>query len=91
MRKEAFASAYKNLAVTQCFIATSLVDVTGLETLDRLRSFRDRELAESALGRAFVRSYYRWGPALARVIDRLPRSARVAAGRALSAFARSLP
>jgi hypothetical protein len=54
-----------------CFVATVAFG-EGAPELDVLRCFRDRTLLASAPGRAFVRWYYRDGPALARIVERTP-------------------
>lgn len=53
-----------------CYIAT-LVYGEGRE-VDALRSFRDRVLRPSALGRGFILAYYRTAPAVCRLLDRRP-------------------
>ena len=82
-----FKSAYSTLTGEKCFIATSLIDVCDLETLPRLRGYRDETLMSSRVGRTFVRSYYRSGPTLARLTNRLPGAVRLALGRALDFLA----
>jgi hypothetical protein len=37
-----------------------------------LRRFRDLVLMQNAVGRRFVSAYYRYGPVLARWVNRLP-------------------
>lgn len=54
-----------------CFVATVAFG-EGAPELDTLRAFRDRVLAENAVGRAFIRWYYRDGPALAEVVKAHP-------------------
>ena len=44
-----------------CFIATVSYGSPMASELTTLRSFRDRFLLTSELGRAFVKGYYRWG------------------------------
>ena len=44
-----------------CFIATAAYGSPMGTDLDLLRAFRDQILWPTALGRAFVRSYYGWG------------------------------
>lgn len=54
-----------------CFVATAAFG-EGAPELAVLRRFRDRVLARSAGGRAFIAWYYREGPALAAVVRRRP-------------------
>lgn len=53
-----------------CFVATVVYGDPNAEQLAILRSFRDKRLARSALGRSFVRAYYRIGPQAAAVVSR---------------------
>ena len=82
-----FKSAYTTLTGEKCFIATSLMDVCELDTLPSLRGFRDHALMKSWIGRAFVRSYYRCGPMLARFVNHLPETLRRGLGSALDFLA----
>ena len=66
-----------------CFVAT--VAYGGANTLEvqALRAFRDQRLSRSATGRCLIRVYYRWGPGLARIVQRssiLRRGVRFALG-----------
>lgn len=54
-----------------CFVATVAFGEEAPE-LDTLRAFRDRVLARSVPGRAFIGWYYREGPALARFVAARP-------------------
>lgn len=60
-----FWEAYKAAGGTDpggfCFIATAAYGSPMGAELDLLRAFRDQILWPTALGRAFVRSYYDWG------------------------------
>jgi DNA-directed RNA polymerase subunit RPC12/RpoP len=55
-----------------CFVATIAYGDDDLVEVHLLRLFRDRYLTRSRLGRGFVWAYYRFGPYLAWVIDRVP-------------------
>jgi Chitobiase/beta-hexosaminidase C-terminal domain len=54
-----------------CFVATALFGPLSPEVAI-LRTFRDERLAVHALGRAFIRTYYRHGPGLAALSLRFP-------------------
>jgi len=86
--KEELKNAYKVLAVSKCFIATELVDVTDVDTLPRLRVFRDRVLRRSKSGRAFTAWYYRNGPWMARVMAHMPHLVRRTVGIVLDRIAK---
>lgn len=88
--KSDFKNAYKLIATSKCFVVTSLVDVTELETLSRLWRFRDERLASTLFGRTLIRAYYVTGPWLAKFADRLPMRGRVTLGRLIDAVARRL-
>jgi hypothetical protein len=85
-----FKNAYKVLGGGKCFVATALMEHSDPQTIPRLRAFRARALMRSPTGRAFVRWYYRRGPALAARVERLPVPARRAMASALDILARSL-
>lgn len=76
-------AAYVRLTGSKCFVATSLVDVCEDETLETLRRFRDERLRRTRVGRSIVARYYRLGPRMALVMDRMPGAVRWAAGRGL--------
>mgnify|MGYP003393674209 CR=1 FL=1 len=71
-----FKAAYIELAGNKCFVVSSLVDVIDGEAISYWRGFRDERLQSSRPGRAFVRFYYRVGPAMAFVVDKMPRAVR---------------
>ncbi|HLD99059.1 MAG: hypothetical protein A2428_11000 [Bdellovibrionales bacterium RIFOXYC1_FULL_54_43] len=89
MHKPEFKNAYKMLGGDgNCFVATALTDVIDPGTLPRLRTFRDRTLSRSRLGRGLVGWYYRNGPKLARWTDCLPQPGRKVLGSLLDVLSR---
>ena len=56
-----------------CFIATAAYGDIDAPEVDQLRRFRDRSLMTNAVGRGFVRTYYRVSPPIARLIARKPK------------------
>lgn len=85
-----FKAAYTALTGEKCFIATSLLDVTSIDTLPRLRSFRDARLIRSGVGRAGVRLYYWISPLLVRLLDPAPECFRKFLGHQLDRLAKFL-
>ncbi len=90
MNKSDFRRAYRELAVSKCFVASALVEELDLETLPRLRDYRDLVLARSAAGRGFIRFYYAFGPLAALGVRMLPREARRALARTLKGLAQRI-
>ena len=90
MHKKEFSSAYRMLATTRCFIASSLVDVTLEDTLPQLQLFRDTVLRKSSYGRWFILEYYQKGPSIALKIDHLPFPIRKILGWSLDLLAHFL-
>lgn len=90
VHKQAFKNAYKKLTGSSCFVATSLVDLIELDTLDSLREFRDHGLAQTFFGRIAARIYYIVGPGLALILDHCPESIRRRVARSLGQFAQSV-
>ena len=58
--------------VGPCFLATAVYG-EGAEELNDFRRYRDAVLMPTALGRLFVRGYYRVGPWLAQTVVTHPR------------------
>lgn len=56
---------------SSCFVATVAFG-DGAPELVAFRAYRDDVLRKSALGRGFIRGYYRWGPGLAAWLARRP-------------------
>jgi hypothetical protein len=86
MHKKEFRNAYRALSDSNCFIATSLVDVISPQTLPSLQGFRDQFLLSRPLGRSFVRWYYRNGARLAIWVDHFPGFLRVSLAKSLDQF-----
>jgi len=62
----------KGSGSSKCFVATACFECPDNPNVLYLRQFRDQVLKRSALGRAFVRFYYKKGPALAGLIQNRP-------------------
>lgn len=87
-KAEAFQKSAKNPAVIKsflksaseskgrCFIASSVFESADADEVLHLRLFRDLILENSAPGKAFIRGYYRWSPAVAFWLDRKPKTRR---------------
>jgi ribosomal protein L7/L12 len=66
--KDAVAALAEQIGIApqrDCFIATAAYGSDAVPEVQLLRRFRDRTLCRSVPGRAFVRAYYHWSPALA--------------------------
>jgi len=87
MHKNEFKNAYRLLSDSQCFIVTSLIDVTASQTLPIFWNFRDRYLRQYRVGRSFIAWYYRRGPGIALQVNALPPFARKALGKGLDSVA----
>ncbi|MBU6376077.1 MAG: hypothetical protein KGQ59_08785 [Bdellovibrionales bacterium] len=72
LHRSEFKAAYKRIGGTTCFIASALLDVSNVETLPRLRRFRDTVLIRSSSGRRFILFYERNSPAIARKLENGP-------------------
>lgn len=59
-------SKYETPTVTGCYIATCIYGSYDCPQVWTLRRFRDNTLAETMLGRAFIRTYYAISPTLVR-------------------------
>lgn len=62
----------KNAPNVPCFVATAVFEDPLHPLVCRLRNFRDAELLSRRSGRAFASFYYRYGPYLARIVERMP-------------------
>lgn len=54
----------------RCFVATAVYEPTEIAKIDLLRSYRDRVLLKSVVGRGFVSVYYATSPSIAKVISK---------------------
>ena len=61
---------YYNSGGSGCFIATAAYGSAFEPHVESLRRFRDEYLRRSALGRAFIRLYYRYSPPVAAIVAR---------------------
>lgn len=82
-----FRNAYKQLGGNTCFIVSSLLDLTDINTLPELSRFRDQKLLQHPWGRWVVRKYEASAPRVAAELDSSPEWVRrgVAAGVDLAA------
>jgi tetratricopeptide (TPR) repeat protein len=62
----------KTLQASACFIATAAYGTPFAGEIDVLRRWRDTSLQHSVAGRAFVATYYRLSPPIARYIEPRP-------------------
>lgn len=74
---------------SSCFVATVAFEGDAPE-LEAFRAYRDDILRKTALGRLFIRGYYRYGPGLAIWIERHPAVKRSVRG-VLTELHRHLP
>lgn len=77
-----FKWAYKQLGGEKCFIAHALIYELEWSEIQSLMNFRDRVLSQSRSGRAFIWTYYRIAPVLAKRIEKLPRFVKMALAQA---------
>ena len=69
--KESFDELEKDTQKSRsCFIATATMGDINHPVVSDLRSFRDSWLTERSWGRKFIHLYYKYGPSLARMIER---------------------
>jgi hypothetical protein len=54
----------------RCFIATSAFESVFAVEVQQLRFYRDQKLKNHLWGRAFVRAYYKYSPAIACLLDK---------------------
>jgi len=92
VHKKEFKELYKNIADSNCFVATSLVDVQESETTPTLRWWRDQVLRKSQAGRVFLFVYYRLslGRGMAHLADASPATVRRMLGHILDQVARRI-
>jgi hypothetical protein len=83
-----FKAAYKRYGRSDCFVVSSLLDVTEPQTLETYRNFRDQVLSRHPLGKVFTAVYYRIGPGAAYLLNRCPKSFRIRCGNKLDLVAK---
>ncbi len=83
---EELKNAYRILNNSKCFIASELIDVTDVRTIERLRDFRDMRLERSVLGGVSISVYYALAPGVAFCLRILPGSIRQFLGRQLDSL-----
>lgn len=67
VRSGAYDKKEKN-GQSGCYIATAVYGSYTCDQVFTLRRFRDDSLSKTALGRAFIKTYYRFSPALAKCL-----------------------
>lgn len=75
-----------NVSSGNCFIASIAFESRNDPTLIILRAFRNQILAQHSLGKAFIRTYYRWSPGLANHLQH-SSSVKMVLRRVLPPFA----
>jgi hypothetical protein len=86
IHKKEFRELYEKMGGKNCFVATSLIDVIDLSTLDVLYLWRDETLSHHPVGRGFIRFYYKVGPRLAWITNRMPDAIRYVLAKSLNWF-----
>jgi hypothetical protein len=71
IRGDWFKGDFVLSTVKLCFVATAVFNDQDHPTVERLRRIRDEQLTKSKPGIEFIRLYYRHGPILAAVVNRL--------------------
>lgn len=72
--EEAEADGAESITGAECFVATAAYADGNHPDVEYLRNVRDHVLVHNALGRAFIWSYWRVGPYLARGLKPFPRA-----------------
>jgi hypothetical protein len=67
-----FKNTYRLLNPSKCFIASSLVDVIPMETVETLQTFRDHHLKTHRLGQSCIQTYELLAPWIADCLDQSP-------------------
>lgn len=65
-RKAVYNRIYSRTTRKACYIATAVYGDQDAWQVEALRQWRDKKLANSAAGRAFIRAYYAISPHLVR-------------------------
>lgn len=87
--EEAEAEEAQTITGAECFVATAAYADGNHPDVEYLRNVRDHILVHSALGRAFIWTYWRVGPSLARGLKPFPRlrsAARAVLGTLIGAL-----
>lgn len=71
-QRQVAAASSSSSGSGDCFVATAAFGTPLAAEIGVLRKWRDTTLQEHAFGRWFIRFYYRWGPAMARFLNRNP-------------------
>jgi hypothetical protein len=87
VHKKDFNDAYKQIAVSKCFIVTELDEYIADGTLESLRDFRDEVLLSTPLGKSFVSWYYKRGPGFASFVGGFPETTKRVLGTGLDLVA----
>ncbi len=78
--EEADADEAQSITGAECFVATAAYADGNHPDVEYLRNVRDHVLVHSAMGRAFIWTYWRVGPYLARGLMPFPRARGFARG-----------
>lgn len=90
IHKKEFWATYHLIRVKRiCFVATWAYGSMNDPAVETLRNFRDQKLAQNSAGRLFIKTYYRYGSSLARLLDKIP-GAQPIVKKALNQFVKMI-